>query len=108
MTTVDTPTSVGCPVLGCDWQSDGPPALLDAIRRTHLRFRHRLDDLVQTVAELESRPPTAVSTRAVDLARWLVSLDEVDGPGVEERRAVTLPQIIDRARRALDGDRADG
>ena len=39
---------------------------------------------------------------------WLVSLDDVDGPGVEERRRVTLTAIIDRARRALDGEDTDG
>jgi hypothetical protein len=36
-----------------------------------------------------------------DFARWLVSLDDVTGPGAEERRTVNLNQIINRARAAL-------
>lgn len=36
-----------------------------------------------------------------DLARWIVALDDVDGPGAEARRTVTLNQIIGRAREAL-------
>jgi hypothetical protein len=38
----------------------------------------------------------------VDLAEWLVALDDVEGPGAEERRTVTLNQIITRARIALE------
>jgi hypothetical protein len=36
-----------------------------------------------------------------DFARWIVALDDVDGPGAEERRTVTLNRIIERARLAL-------
>jgi hypothetical protein len=37
----------------------------------------------------------------VEMARWLTSLDDVDGPGAQARRTVTLTQIINRARLAL-------
>jgi hypothetical protein len=36
-----------------------------------------------------------------EMARWLISLDDVDGPGAQARRTVTLTQIINRARLAL-------
>lgn len=41
------------------------------------------------------------SDALVDLAKWLVSLDDIDGPGAEARRTVTLTQIVRRAREAL-------
>lgn len=31
---------------------------------------------------------------------WLITLDDVEGQGAEERRSITLSQIIERARRA--------
>ncbi|MBD3004804.1 hypothetical protein [Streptomyces sp. 5-10] len=37
----------------------------------------------------------------LDFARWVISLDDVEGPGAEERRTVTLTKIIQRAREAL-------
>lgn len=45
------------------------------------------------------------SDALVELAEWLVSLDDVDGPGSDARRTVTLTQIINRARAALGGER---
>jgi hypothetical protein len=36
-----------------------------------------------------------------DFARWIVALDDVDGPGADERRTITLNRIIERARQAL-------
>ncbi|MFI7644093.1 hypothetical protein [Nonomuraea sp. NPDC049400] len=39
--------------------------------------------------------------RAVAFARWIVSLDDPDGPGYEARRSVTMGQIIGKAREAL-------
>lgn len=45
-------------------------------------------------------PPCDTDVQSLrDLAVWLVSLDEPDSSA--ERRAITLTQIIDRARRAL-------
>jgi hypothetical protein len=47
---------------------------------------------------------------ALDLARWLVSLDDADpnGDGRRDRQTVTLTQIIDRARAVVDEyERAD-
>jgi hypothetical protein len=40
----------------------------------------------------------------VALAEWLVALDDVDGPGATARRSVTLTQIINRARAALNSN----
>lgn len=37
-----------------------------------------------------------------DFARWVISLDDPDGPGHEARRAVTMAQIIGKAREALN------
>lgn len=48
-----------------------------------------------------SRVATSRRDELLELARWLVSLDDVDGPGRDERRTVTLTRIIDRARAAL-------
>lgn len=44
-------------------------------------------------------------SRLIDLAEWLVSLDDDDpaSPGRKDRQTVTLTQIINRARAALDG-----
>lgn len=39
--------------------------------------------------------------RLRDLAEWLVSLDDLTGPGTIDRRSVTLTRIIERAREAL-------
>ena len=36
-----------------------------------------------------------------DFARWVVSLDDPEGPGFEARKAVTMAQIIGKARDAL-------
>ena len=52
----------------------------------------------------EEREADRRSDALVDLAEWLVSLDDVDGPGAEARRTVTLTQIINRARAALRGE----
>ncbi|MFY1686543.1 hypothetical protein [Plantactinospora sp. WMMB782] len=38
----------------------------------------------------------------VALAEWLVMLDDPEGPGAVARRSVTMNQIIQRARVALD------
>jgi len=51
----------------------------------------------------DNRLPTL--NRLRELADWLVSLDDVEGPGAEARRTVTLTQIINRAREALGVDR---
>lgn len=67
-----------------------------------------------SVADLEN---AAKSVRTADivngrteslvaLAEWLVMLDDPDGPGAVARRTVTLTQIINRARAALDGNNA--
>ncbi|MER6605871.1 hypothetical protein ABT282_08120 [Streptomyces sp. NPDC000927] len=42
--------------------------------------------------------------RLVGFAQWVVDLDDIDGPGAEERRTVTLTKIIEKAREALDGN----
>lgn len=44
--------------------------------------------------------------KPADVCRWLVSLDDVDGPGADDRRTVTLNQIINRARKALNTEEA--
>lgn len=37
-----------------------------------------------------------------DFARWIVCLDDQEGPGFEARRTVTMAQIIGKAREALN------
>ncbi|MCC5574517.1 hypothetical protein IMZ11_02540 [Microtetraspora sp. AC03309] len=37
-----------------------------------------------------------------DFARWIVSLDDPDGPGFEARKSVTMALIIRKAREALN------
>lgn len=39
--------------------------------------------------------------RAVAFARWIISLDDPEGPGFEARKSVTMAQIIAKAREAL-------
>lgn len=42
---------------------------------------------------------------AAEFLHWLIRLDDpADARGVEDRRTVTLNQIIERARRVLAGD----
>lgn len=68
-----------------------------------LRFRRR--DIVDLLRRTLSGEATDVTEDPVEaFARWVVSLDDVDGPGAEERRTVTLNQIIERARDALTED----
>jgi hypothetical protein len=43
-----------------------------------------------------------------EFAEWIVALDDIDGPGAEARRTVTLNKIIERAREALDGNDRKG
>lgn len=52
--------------------------------------------------------PVDATTRSVtlhrpleDFAKWIVRLDDVTGPGSEERRTVTLTSIIRKAKEAL-------
>lgn len=55
--------------------------------------------------EMLPRDATAKNVKDADalaeFARWIVSLDDPDGPGYEARRAVTMGQIIGKAREAL-------
>lgn len=51
------------------------------------------------MTETPNEPPTPA-----DVCRWLVSLDDIEGPGADARRTVTLTQIINRARLALGED----
>lgn len=39
--------------------------------------------------------------RLLKFATWIVALDDPDGPGFEARKAVTMGQIIGKAREAL-------
>lgn len=39
--------------------------------------------------------------KVMELARWLIALDDIEGPGAEVRKTVTLTQIIERARAAV-------
>jgi hypothetical protein len=61
-------------------------------------------EAAERTAWLNGAPMQVVPNPDVQLrefAEWLVSLDEVEGPGAEARRTVTLTQIIQKARAAL-------
>jgi hypothetical protein len=45
--------------------------------------------------------PLAQVPALYEFARWIISLDDPDGPGFEARKAVSMAQIIGKAREAL-------
>ncbi len=54
-------------------------------------------------AEVHDAAPAAPDVAALEgFARWVVSLDDPDGPGFDARRSVTMHQIITKAREALN------
>ena len=63
----------------------------------HLRF-HR-SDVVRLLAA-EGARLTSVRSATTDFAQWVARLDELEG--AEERRTVTLNDIIERAQRSLE------
>ncbi len=74
--------------------------------RTHPQERDRCLGIADRLLAGPLRQLIAERNQARELATWLVTLDDDDpeSPGRQERRTVTLTQIINRARRALDGD----
>ena len=52
--------------------------------------------MIAGMTQPPNEPPTPT-----EVCQWLVSLDDVEGPGADARRTVTLTQIINRARKAL-------
>lgn len=62
-------------------------------------------EAAERAAWLNGAAPPVSDGDLRDLAEWLVSLDDVEGPGAEARRTVTLTQIINRAREALGVNR---
>jgi hypothetical protein len=45
--------------------------------------------------------PRPREVRLTMLAQWIVSLDDVEGPGAQARRTITLTKLINAAREAL-------
>lgn len=62
-----------------------------------LRFRR--DDVLALLRRVLNGE--IIDHPAEAFARWVVSLDDADGPGAEKRKTVTLNEIIRRARESL-------
>jgi hypothetical protein len=83
-------------------RQDGLREQLESVK--YLAVKAGCYDAADAISGLLGRPVlrSAGDGPAVDLAVWLTSLDDPEDPkGLEERRTVTLTQIIDKARAAL-------
>ncbi|HEY9369935.1 hypothetical protein [Streptomyces sp.] len=100
-------------------EANDPVEMLEGAKVTHHRIRavgdystpgdpRELDehDLIMSMGIHDQDCPCAYcdewrKRRAVAFARWIISLDDPDGPGFEARKSVSMAQIIGRAREAL-------
>lgn len=100
-------------------EANDPVEMLEGTTVTHHRIRavdeystpgdpRELDehDLIMSMGVHDQDCPCAYcdewrKRRAVAFARWIVSLDDPEGPGFEARKSVTMGQIIGKAREAL-------
>lgn len=66
-------------------------------------FTERLRDRLDKALEAEGGP--SLTSKYTDFLQWLVRMDDpLDNQGIEDRRVVTLTQIIAKARALLDGE----